>query len=60
MFDAAMAHDTDGSMMNEIYRTPLGRVAEVEEIGDAIVFLASPMSSFMTGTRLIVDGGFTA
>ena len=60
MFDAAMAHDTDGSMMNEIYRTPLGRVAEVEEIGDAIAFLASPMSSFMTGTRLIVDGGFTA
>lgn len=39
---------------------PLGRVGTAEEIADAIVFLASPQSSFITGTCLVVDGGLTA
>ncbi|CAG8951981.1 hypothetical protein HYFRA_00000716 [Hymenoscyphus fraxineus] len=49
----------DGYMKGEIAKTPLGRVAEVEEIGDSIVFLASPMASFMVGSTLVVDGGYT-
>lgn len=48
-----------GSMDLEISRTPMQRLADVEEIGDSIVFLASSMSSFMTGATLVVDGGYT-
>ena len=36
---------------------PMGRWASVEEIADAIVFLASDLSSFMTGQAFVVDGG---
>jgi NAD(P)-dependent dehydrogenase (short-subunit alcohol dehydrogenase family) len=36
---------------------PMGRWASVEEIADAIVFLASDMSSFVTGHALVIDGG---
>jgi NAD(P)-dependent dehydrogenase (short-subunit alcohol dehydrogenase family) len=47
-------------MKKEIEETPMGRLAQMEEIADSIVFLASPMSSFMCGTGMVVDGGFTA
>jgi meso-butanediol dehydrogenase/(S,S)-butanediol dehydrogenase/diacetyl reductase len=39
---------------------PLGRWAEAREIAEAIVFLASPAASFITGVALPVDGGATA
>lgn len=38
-------------------RVPMGRWASAEEIADAIVYLASDMSSFVTGLALIIDGG---
>jgi NAD(P)-dependent dehydrogenase (short-subunit alcohol dehydrogenase family) len=41
-------------------RTPLGRVAEVGEIADAAIYLASERASFITGQILYVDGGLTA
>jgi NAD(P)-dependent dehydrogenase (short-subunit alcohol dehydrogenase family) len=40
--------------------TPLGRRGKPEEIGDAVAFLVSNESSFITGTTLLVDGGFLA
>jgi len=39
-------------------RIPLNRIAQPEEIANAILFLASDMSSYMTGTTLDVSGGF--
>ena len=41
-------------------RIPLGRVLQAEEIAGAIVFLASPLASAITGVVLPVDGGWTA
>ncbi|KAK1146340.1 hypothetical protein N8T08_003127 [Aspergillus melleus] len=38
---------------------PLGRIAHPEEVSDAIMFLSSPRSSYMTGGGLLVDGGAT-
>ncbi|KAK8004649.1 dienelactone hydrolase [Apiospora arundinis] len=43
-----------------IMKASLGRMATVEEIADCIVFLASPMSSFVHGSVLVADGGYTA
>ncbi len=40
--------------------TPMGRVAQPEDIAHAALFLASPQSNQITGQTLIVDGGWTA
>jgi NAD(P)-dependent dehydrogenase (short-subunit alcohol dehydrogenase family) len=41
-------------------RVPVGRWGEPEEVGAAVVYLASPAADFVTGTTLYIDGGWTA
>lgn len=41
-------------------RTPLGRTGRAEEIANPVVFLASDAASFVNGTDILVDGGYTA
>jgi 3-oxoacyl-[acyl-carrier protein] reductase len=42
-----------------LQRNPMGRMGTPAEVANAVVFLASPRASFITGTNLIVDGALT-
>jgi 3-oxoacyl-[acyl-carrier protein] reductase len=42
-----------------VERTPLKRVARIDEMADVIRFLMSPAAGFITGQTLVVDGGLT-
>jgi NAD(P)-dependent dehydrogenase (short-subunit alcohol dehydrogenase family) len=52
----AVAAQASGAMDTQLSRVPMGRIGKPEEIANAIAFLASPMSSYMTGAGLLIDG----
>lgn len=43
-----------------IDQTPMGRIGEPTELDGALLFLAGPASTYVTGTTLVVDGGWSA
>ena len=55
----ATRHDPDRSA-RFLSRIPMGRFGEPEELVGPVLFLASSMSSYVTGTTLVVDGGYLA
>jgi 3-oxoacyl-[acyl-carrier protein] reductase len=59
VWDSKIAHDPSAveSMLNS--EVPLRRLASLDEIAAAVVFLSSKKASFITGANLVVDGGQT-
>lgn len=63
LLEAAAAGIKGGREVFSSYMTslhPLGHLGEPEDIGWGIVYLASDESRFMTGSELVIDGGYTA
>lgn len=50
---------TDAAIENAPKMTPLGRMADVQELVDLIMFLSSPNASYISGTTIIFDGGYS-
>jgi NAD(P)-dependent dehydrogenase (short-subunit alcohol dehydrogenase family) len=55
-----LAQDWPEGVQRWLRKAPLGRLGRPEDIGDACVFLASPLASWVTGQDLVVDGGVSA
>jgi NAD(P)-dependent dehydrogenase (short-subunit alcohol dehydrogenase family) len=52
--------DTPEFKQNVLSRIPAGRIGTIDDVAGAVIYLASPASNLVTGTLLLVDGGWTA
>ena len=60
-FPSAASRTRDPHLMEKLKESiPVGRLGEADEIRSAIMFLASPASRFVTGSNVVVDGGWTS
>ena len=50
---------TEEQLAEDVKKYPLGRFGKPEDIANAVVFLLSDASAWITGTSLVVDGGVT-
>ena len=50
----------DGMREARAVNIPMGRMGSAEDVANGVLFLASDESSYMTGSELVIDGGFTA
>jgi NAD(P)-dependent dehydrogenase (short-subunit alcohol dehydrogenase family) len=55
--ERAQLGEDEQTFMREAANRPLARVGTPEDVANAVLFLASPMSSWITGAALVVDGG---
>ena len=55
--ECAQLGEDKQSFMREAANRPLARVGTPDDVANAVLFLASPMSSWITGAALVVDGG---
>jgi NAD(P)-dependent dehydrogenase (short-subunit alcohol dehydrogenase family) len=52
------AEKRPGHLHAHIFRVPLRRISEPEEVAEAAVWLCSPAAGYVTGTTLSADGGY--
>ncbi len=58
--NTSMTETTQADAALYVSRIPLGRYGEPNEVAYGVLFLASDEASFMTGSELVIDGGWTA
>ena len=64
--DTPMSHSHEDETVNQQHiadyakKIPMGRFAKASEIANGVLFLASDESSYMTGSELVIDGGYTS